>query len=270
MSGQRVLVVGGSGAIGGVVASTLLDAGWTVVATARSAARLASLAGRGAGAEAFDLGDAAGAGRLADALSRRFDGALDGLVVTAGGYGPIGATRSVNLEALARSLDENVLGVLRLVQALAPLLDAGRSPSIVLLSGGGATAPLPRYTAYALSKVATVRLVENLAAEEPAWKVNAVAPGFVASAIHQATLAAGPDSAGEMYERTLRDMDRAVEPALAAELVTFLLGPESEGITGRLISAAWDPWRESAGLAELRQGDFGRLRRIDGQRVLER
>jgi NAD(P)-dependent dehydrogenase (short-subunit alcohol dehydrogenase family) len=268
--GQRVLVVGASGAIGGAVADELLDAGALLAVTARAVDRLASLAERGALVAPFDLARPDDPPALAETLSAAFGGALDGVVVAAGGYGPIGATRSVPPAEVARALDENVVGVLRLVQALAPLLDAGRAPSLVLLSGGGATGALPRYTAYALSKVATVRLVENLAAEEPGWKVNAVAPGFVASDIHAATLAAGPERAGEMYERTRQDMERAVEPTVAAGLVRFLLEPESDGITGRLISAPWDPWREPDAVATLAAGDFGRLRRVDGHRVRER
>jgi NAD(P)-dependent dehydrogenase (short-subunit alcohol dehydrogenase family) len=270
VSGQRVLVVGASGAIGGAVADELLAAGVSLTATARSAERVAGLAERGAVVASFDLGAPDGARELARIVGTAFGGALDGLVVSAGGYGPIGPTRSVAVADVARALDENVLGVLRLVQALAPLLDAGRAPSLVFLSGGGATGPLPRYTAYALSKVATVRLVENLAAEEAAWRVNAVAPGFVVSDIHRATLEAGPEGAGEMYQRTHRDMERAVDPSVAAGLVRFLLGPESDGISGRLISAPWDPWSAPDGVAALQAGDFGRLRRIDGQRVQER
>ena len=39
----------------------------------------------------------------------------------------------------------------------------------------------------------------------------------------------------------------ATPPEVAAELVAFLLSPESAGISGRLISAVWDPWREASG-----------------------
>jgi len=92
----------------------------------------------------------------------------------------------------------------------------------------------------------------------------------VASEIHRATLEAGAEGAGEMYERTRRDMERAVAPSVAAGLVRFLLGPKSDGISGRLISAPWDPWNGPDAVATLQDGDFGRLRRIDGQRVRER
>ena len=72
--------------------------------------------------------------------------------------------------------------------------------------------------------------------------------------------AAGPGA----YEPPGRD---ATPPEVAAELVAFLLSAESAGVSGRLISAVWDPWRDDAGRALLRgPSDFGRLRRIDAQR----
>ena len=101
--------------------------------------------------------------------------------------------------------------------------------------------------------------------EEPGWKVNAVAPGFVATRIHEATFAADRESAGAYLDETRRRLEDATPPSAAAELVAFLLGDESTGITGRLISAVWDDWRRvvRARLRELTA--FGRLRRIDDQ-----
>jgi NAD(P)-dependent dehydrogenase (short-subunit alcohol dehydrogenase family) len=238
-----------------------------VLATGRDPERLETLRRRGAAAVALDLGDPGCGAALAAAAGEALGEALDGLVLAAGRLEPIGPTRSVDLDALARTVDEHVLGALRVVQACAPLLDAAPAPSVVLFSGGGATGPFPRYSAYALAKVATVRLAENLAVEEPGWRVNAVAPGFVATGMHATTLAAGREEVGPYFEETERRLGDATPPEAASELVAFLLSGESAGISGRLISAVWDPWREEAGRAVLRgDGDFGRLRRIDAQR----
>jgi NAD(P)-dependent dehydrogenase (short-subunit alcohol dehydrogenase family) len=141
---------------------------------------------------------------------------------------------------------------------------AARSPSF---SGGGGTAPLVRYDAYAASKAGVVRLTENVAADG-AIEINCVAPGFIGTLMHEGTLSAGPDAAGAAYfERTRAQRAEGGFPASeAAELVAFLLGSESQGITGRLISAQWDPWREAEFRARLRDDpDLGRLRRIDDQ-----
>jgi NAD(P)-dependent dehydrogenase (short-subunit alcohol dehydrogenase family) len=264
---RRIVVVGATGGIGSAVVDELLVAGANVLATGRDEAALERLAESGASVRALDLENAAMSAELGTAVGEQFSGRLDGLVVAAGSVEPIGPTRTVELEAVELALRAQLLGVLALVQACAPLLDAGDSPSVVLFSGGGATAPLPRYTAYALAKVATVRLVENLALEEPGWKVNAVAPGFVATRIHDATLAAGATLAGPYHHETLSRLEQAVPPTEAAQLVAFLLGPESYKISGRLISAVWDDWRDDGVRSLLREHDsFARLRRIDNQR----
>jgi NAD(P)-dependent dehydrogenase (short-subunit alcohol dehydrogenase family) len=263
---RRIVVVGATGGIGSAVVDELLREGARVLATGRDRAALERLTEAGVSARAVDLEDAAAPSDLAAAAGEQFSGALDGLVMAAGSVEPIGPTRSVELAEVECALRTQLLGTLAVVQACATLLDAGDTPSVVLFSGGGATAPLPRYTAYALAKVATARLVENLALEEPGWKVNAVAPGFVATKIHDPTLAAGPELAGEYHDETRRRLEEAAPPEAAAALVAFLLGPESEGISGRLISAVWDDWRDEAIRALLREdGSFGRLRRVDNQ-----
>jgi 3-oxoacyl-[acyl-carrier protein] reductase len=87
--------------------------------------------------------------------------------------------------------------------------------------------------------------------------------------MHQATLAAGAEHAGNAYfDRTTRALstDDGDPPELAAELVSFLVSRSSEPITGKLISARWDPWREENFRTRLvRDSDFCTLRRIDGQ-----
>jgi 3-oxoacyl-[acyl-carrier protein] reductase len=112
-----------------------------------------------------------------------------------------------------------------------------------------------------------VRLTENVAADS-AVELNCVAPGFVATRIHEGTLAAGPAAAGDAYyRRTQAELATGGFPAAeAAELVCFLLSSEAAGITGRLLSAQWDPWREPEFRARLRADPgLGRVRRIDGQ-----
>lgn len=255
-SAPRVAVIGGTGGIGSAVVRRLLADGADVLATGRDAGRLAELAALGAAVTTLDLADPQAPGALAAAVAERFGGTLDALVAASGGHGPTGPTRSLDPAAVRRSLEENLLGVLGCVQALAPALDRAATPSVVLLSGGGATGPRPGYTAYALAKVALVRLAENLALEEPGWRVNAVAPGYVATRIHEGTGEPAPAS--------------AVEADVPAALIAWLIGPGSAGVTGRLISAPWDPWRDPSGLPLLRDHpSFGRLRRIDGRSFLD-
>jgi 3-oxoacyl-[acyl-carrier protein] reductase len=180
---------------------------------------------------------------------------------------PIGPADTVDPQAFRRTFEVNLLGTFNALHHALPSLRE-RGGAAVTFSGGGATGPLARYDAYAASKAAVVRLTENVAAAEPSVRINAVAPGFVATDIHAATLAAGPEAVGAAYfERTRRDLDAGgvgTEPAAA--LVAFLLSAAAAGISGKLLSAQWDPWQEPAFRHRLAaEPDLATLRRIDDQ-----
>ena len=54
------------------------------------------------------------------------------------------------------------------------------------------------------------------------------------------------------------------DPERAADLCAWLLSSRSDGISGKLISAPWDPWTDPAFQARLREDkDLATLRRID-------
>jgi 3-oxoacyl-[acyl-carrier protein] reductase len=144
---------------------------------------------------------------------------------------------------------------------------------IVNCAGGGGTFPFPHYSAYATSKAAIVRFTENLAIELAADRidVNCIAPGFVVTRLHEQTFVAGPGMAGAFYELTRKQIASGGVPAeRSAELTAFLLSSDSDGISGKYISAPWDPWREPDFQTRLSTDkDFGTLRRIDDQQFFK-
>src|SRR3970040_1778389 len=133
----------------------------------------------------------------------------------------------------------------------------------------GLGGPAPRYSAYATSKAAVVRLTECLADElnGRGIAVNAIAPGMVATEIHEATLKAGPDKAGqEHFERTQAVAERGVSMEVPVACVEFLLSPEADGLTGKTIAANFDPWRSEgfrAHLDAIVRSDVYTMRRIN-------
>lgn len=250
--------------IGRACAELLASNGWRVVIAARgeAAAREAATALPGSGHEVLrlDVGNADEWTSAADAVRE-----LDGVVHAAGVIGPVGRLTDVSPSGFMETLRINVLGTFLTARACLPALQTSGG-AMVAFGGGGATAPLPRFDAYATSKAATARLVENLAAD--GMRINAVAPGFVATRMHDATLEAGPEMAGaEYYERTRRELEQGGTSARdAAELVQFLLSDEARHIRGRLISAPWDPWREPAFRDRLvAESDLATIRRVDDQ-----
>lgn len=269
MSARRVVITGGSRGIGCAVACALAAEGWHVMLLAREqrtleAARL-KLAGDGHEVFALDVSDEVSWQRLAPRLEQ-----VHGLVCAAAVLDPVGPIGSYAVADFRRTIEVNLFGTLLAIQACLPGLRSCRG-AVVTFGGGGATAPLPRYDAYAASKAAVVRLSENIAAElaSDGVRVNCLAPGFVATEMHQSTLAAGPELAGSgYYERTQAELERGGIPASeAAELVCRLLAEDPQApFTGKLVSAQWDAWRDPDFRLRLAQEpDLATLRRIDGQ-----
>jgi NAD(P)-dependent dehydrogenase (short-subunit alcohol dehydrogenase family) len=265
---RRILVTGGSHGIGLEVSRELASRGGRVIVAARGTeaieAALESLDGSGHEGLSLDVSDPQSWGRAAVRIDAGGD--LHGLATAAGILGPIGALEQLPAADLIETIAVNLVGTVLALQFALPRLRASGGRAVTF-SGGGGTSPLPRYDAYAASKAAVVRLTENVAAGGEI-EVNAVAPGFVATRMHHETLRAGPDAAGQSYyQRTQEQLQAGGFPASeAAELVAFLLGPGAGGITGRLVSAQWDPWREVGFRERLRSdSELAKLRRIDEQ-----
>jgi NAD(P)-dependent dehydrogenase (short-subunit alcohol dehydrogenase family) len=194
-------------------------------------------------------------------------GSLQVLVNNAGIYGPMGPTESVPLAEWRRAVEINLFGVLLPCRAVIPHFKQNRRGKIIVLSGGGATNPLPNISSYAASKAAVVRLMETFAEELRSFHVdvNAIAPGALATRLVDEVLAAGPEKVGQaFYEKNKKWKSEGATPlGLGASLAVYLASSESDGITGKLISAQWDPWQQlHEHRGELAQSDIYCLRRI--------
>ena len=200
------------------------------------------------------------------AFTLRELGPLHALVLNAGVYGPMGATESVPLDEWRRAMDINLYGVLLPCRAVIPLFKKNGRGKIVVLSGGGATNPMPNISAYAASKAAVIRLVETLAGELKPFRVdiNGIAPGALKTRFVDQVLAAGPEKVGEAFFAKNKQWAQtgAVPLELGANLAVYLASAQSDGITGKLISAQWDPWEKLHEFKGDLDSDIYTLRRI--------
>jgi len=254
LEGRAALITGANQGLGLAIARAFVDAGASVMLCARDAAMLqrardeiAAAAGRGKRvlAHAADVSRQADIQELARVTLDAFPD-LQILVNNAGVYGPMGASEDVDWSEWVHAIEINLLGSVLACRAFVPHFKRRRYGKIVQLSGGGATNPLPRLSAYAASKAAIVRFAESLALEvrEHGIDVNAIAPGALNTRMMRELLDAGPALVGEaFYDRMKTIAEGGATPLeKGAALTVFLASAASDGITGKLLSAVWDPW----------------------------
>ena len=277
LANRNVIVTGGSQGLGRTIVEIFVREGANVLLCARderAAAALATavqalapLADQRVLAQGCDVSSIEDVETLFAAADGGFDGPLHVLVNNAGIYGPKGPTDEVDFEEWKRCVDINLYGTLLPCRAAMKRFKASGYGKIVNLSGGGATNPMPNISAYAASKAAVVRLTETLALELVPYRVdvNAVAPGALNTRLLEEVLAAGPEKVGEkFYQQSQKQAESGGVPLeLGAELCAYLASSESDGVTGKLISAKWDPWKRLHEYRdELNGSDIYALRRI--------
>jgi NAD(P)-dependent dehydrogenase (short-subunit alcohol dehydrogenase family) len=275
LAGRGALITGASQGLGLAIACAYVKAGASVLVCSRDTTRLAQARAEVAAlaspgqvvlARPADVSRRDDVEELAKAALRDLP-SLQILVNNAGVYGPIGPVEAVDWDVWVEAVAINLFGSILLCRAFVPAFKAARYGKIVQLSGGGATNPLPSLSAYAASKAAIVRFAETLAEEvrDDGIDVNCIAPGALNTRLLDEVLTAGPDRAGHrLYERSLKQKHEGGTPlSKGADLAVFLASAESDGITGKLLSAVWDPWETlPARRAELNGSDVYTLRRI--------
>lgn len=217
---KQYLIVGGTRGIGAALAHQLIGDGHQVTIWARNVAEVA-------GAQVVVNNPAQEAPDLSGLPAQ-----LDGLVYCPG---------SINLKPFARlSVDDflqdfhtNLLGAVRSLQAVAPLLKKSECASVVLFSSVAATVGMPFHASVASSKAAIEGLVKSLAAEwAPAIRVNGIAPSLTATSLAEKLLNSPEKVQMAAKRHPLQKVGDAKE---IAAMAAFLLSPQAAWITGQIL-----------------------------------
>lgn len=275
LAGRSAIITGANQGLGLEIAKKFVAEGANVMLCARSAAPLqeaqASLQ-KLAGDRCKVLAKTADVSSLDDmnalvAETLAAFGKIDALVANAGVYGTKGPIEEIDWDEWSQAIDINLKGTVLQCRAVLKHFKQNRYGKIIILSGGGATKPMPNLSAYAASKAGAVRFAETLAEEVKDFNidVNTVAPGALNTRLLDEVLEAGPDKVGKaFYDQSLKQKNSGGTPLdVGASLCAFLAAAESDGITGRLISAVWDPWQKLPEyINDLNSSDIYTLRRI--------
>ena len=245
---QVMLVVGGTGSIGGEIVRQALDAGWSVIVQGREAEKLDTFLQamasrcssvqrvRGIKADITDGADAVEA--MVQAAAGRFgrlDAVVDCLVTGPAQGGITGAFESTDPRAYLPFAELSIVYLERLAFAVLPWLKKTRG-CLVTLASDAALFPAPRQTLLGAARAAAVGFVKNLAVEvaRDGVRVHCVSPCYVeGTATARRLEAAGSERLARARKRAGLGLPGAGD---IAPLVLFLCGDGARRMTGQVIS----------------------------------
>lgn len=226
MRGKTIVVTGGFGALGRVVAEVAATRGSSVAVLDHAQAPPDGMTER-LGPDALmigglDLSSAEVATKAMDSVKAKF-GRLDALFNIAGGFQWEAVERGED-ESWERMYELNLMTALNASKAALPHLIASGAGRIVNVGAQSALYAASGFGPYAASKSAVHRLTEALANElkQKGVTVNAVLPSII-------------DTPGNRRDMPKADFDRWVAPADLAAVMLFLASDEAKAVTGALI-----------------------------------
>jgi ketoreductase RED2 len=232
LDGRVALVTGSSSGIGEATVRRLAALGARAVVNSSSSVEAGTAVAESLPTESIyvqaDIADQAEGQRLLDRTIEHF-GRLDILVNNAGWTTvvPHADLESLTDEIFRKTFEVNVFGTWWLTKAAMPHLRESPDPNVVMITSVAGVRPVGSSIAYAMTKAALNHLTVLLAKSHAPVRINAVAPGLVATpwtadwdAQHAAVAAMAP-------------LHRSASPEDCAEAVLSLL--RNVHITGHVL-----------------------------------
>ncbi len=242
MHERRAIIVSISSDIGAQLGERWVKNGWEVAGTYRTMSpALYRLRDLGVELVPLDLNSSAEVDRAADVLNSRIG--WERFVLAAGTQQPVGTFEQVKASDWESSVTTNFTRQFRLLGQCMNFRSRATNTRPVVLSfaGGGTNSAPTHYSAYTVSKIATIKMMELLAAEVSDTDFVSVGPGWVRTKIHQETVVAG-ELAGNNFHETMRRLsedDFFSLDALIDKICLLLDGPFG-AVSGRNYSARSD------------------------------
>lgn len=233
MDKKIAIVTGGGSGLGFAITEKFVRAGITTIIIGRDAAKLNTAKeqlGELCYVISFDLNDVSGIPSLIKNIVEEF-GQIDILVNNAGINMKKDFTE-VTDEDFQQVMHTNVAAVFSMSREVVTQMLTRRSGSIINISSMAAQYGIPKVIAYSASKTAVEGMTRAMAVElsPNGIRVNAIAPGFIYSAMTEKALNADPERKAKVFGRT--PMGTMGQPSDIGEAALFLASDASKFITG--------------------------------------
>jgi NAD(P)-dependent dehydrogenase (short-subunit alcohol dehydrogenase family) len=242
------IITGAAGGVGRATAERFARDGWSLVlvdvadGVKQVAAEVARASGRKVVGVTTDITREAGLPPI-DAAVAELGGKLKFLGLVAGVLQAVGPIETLDLAEWDRVQNVNVRANVILMKHFIPALRAADGASIVTVSSWYGRSGHGLFSAYCASKAALISLTHSAAAELAGDKirVNSVAPGNVATAMHFNALREEAEKRSVSFEEMKAvewgkiPVGRAADPAEIASAIAFLASADGSYLTGATI-----------------------------------
>ena len=232
LEGKRILVTGGGQGIGLAISHAIVDAGGFAVLSGRHEETLAAACRELGERSSFLVGDVSDLPSIPAFVAKvEEQGPLWGLVNNAGRNLKKDVVDTSDEEFLA-VLQINLLGAFAMTREVGKRLLARGEGSILFVASMTSLFGIPKVCAYTASKAAVAGLAKQIATEfsPKGVTVNAVAPGFIDTAMSRKAFDGDPNRRAKVISRT--PMDRLGTPEEVGMAAAFLLSPAARYLTG--------------------------------------
>tara|TARA_Y100001958_G_C21180417_1_gene510399 strand:- start:303 stop:1118 length:816 start_codon:yes stop_codon:yes gene_type:complete len=167
----------------------------------------------------------------------------DLIINATGDLGEIKDISNLNFKKFEKTLNINFFSNLIILQKISKFKKRNKRLSIIFFSGGGVTSYRKNFSAYSISKLALVKLVEMASKEikDKFIQINAISPGIIQSKMIEKTLKNRKLVAKEEIKKIKLQVSSSYKTLdKIYKVINFLITKKGRKISGKLISSKWD------------------------------